>query len=237
MNPQKEKIFRSIQGGLIVSCQALPNEPLHGSEIMARMAVAAQAGGAVGIRANSVPDIIAIKKAVQLPVIALIKRVYPDSEVYITPTQKEVDEVAQCTPEIIAIDATHRPRPNGAVLLDILKSSKEKYPDTIFLADCATLQEALAAQEMGFDCVSTTLSGYTSYTAGITPPDFVTLREICIQLHVPVFAEGGIWTVEDMLSVFRQGIHACVIGTAITRPKEITQHFVNALTAGGRDTE
>ena len=98
---------KEIKGALIVSCQALADEPLHSSFIMSKMALAAKQGGAKGIRANSVVDIRAIRKEVDLPIIGIIKRDYPDAEVYITATMREVDELMAVQPEIIALDATH----------------------------------------------------------------------------------------------------------------------------------
>ena len=86
----KEKI-KNLKGKLIVSCQALPEEPLHSSFIMGRMALAAKVGGASGIRANTKEDIKEIQTQVELPIIGIVKRDYGDSEIYITPTMKEVD--------------------------------------------------------------------------------------------------------------------------------------------------
>lgn len=121
-----------IKKHLIVSCQALEDEPLHSSLIMSRMAVAAMQGGAKGIRANSVKDIEAIKKAVPLPVIGIIKRDYKDSDVYITPTYEDVDHLARVGCDIIAMDATISTRP-GCISLDTFfkKSKKKKHPKTI----------------------------------------------------------------------------------------------------------
>ena len=109
-----------LKGKLIVSCQALPDEPLHSSFIMARMALAAKQGGAAGIRAQSKEDIQAIRETVDLPVIGIVKRNYEDSDIYITPTRKEVQELLECGCEIIALDATLRKRPNDENLEDLV---------------------------------------------------------------------------------------------------------------------
>ena len=106
-----DSVFQQIKGKLIVSCQALEDEPLHGSDMMARMAYAAACGGAAGIRANTPEDILAIRAVVSLPIIGICKVTYPDSEVYITPTLREVEALVAVSPDIIAIDATSRPRP------------------------------------------------------------------------------------------------------------------------------
>ena len=155
-----------LQGQLIVSCQALPHEPLHSDYIMARMAVAAQEGGAKGIRANSVIDIKAIKEAVDLPVIGIIKRDYDDADVFITATMKEIDELMTVKPEIIALDATTSTRPNGQTLDDFYHEIRAKYPEQLLMADCSTVEEMIHADELGFDFIGSTLVGYTKQSKG-----------------------------------------------------------------------
>ncbi|WP_197028359.1 N-acetylmannosamine-6-phosphate 2-epimerase [Bacillus sp. EB01] len=225
----KTKIFDQLKGNLIVSCQALPEEPLHSPFIMGRMAYAAKLGGAKGIRANSVEDIREIKKTVDLPIIGIIKRDYDGSDVFITPTIEEIDLLYQEGVDIIALDATNRIRPDGKTIEEVFPVIKEKYKDQIFMADCSTFEEGKKAYELGFDCVGSTLSGYTSYTQGKTLPDTEMLRKLASELPVPVIAEGGIWTPEELKTVFEAGVHTAVVGTAITRPMEITKRFVNAI--------
>ncbi len=224
-----ERILDTIRGGLIVSCQALENEPLHSSYIMQRMAVAAMYGGAVGIRANSVSDILEIRKEVKLPVIGIIKRVYDDSDVYITPSMKEVDELMTVRPEIIALDATKRMRPGKRSLEDFFAEVRAKYPEQIFMADCSTLEEGLNAAKIGFDILGTTLSGYTSYSKGSELPNMKLIQQLVESGEKPVIAEGGIWTPEQLKHILGTGVLAAVVGTAITRPMEITKRFVNAI--------
>lgn len=223
------KVLNDIKGGLIVSCQALRDEPLFSSEIMARMALAAYKGGAVGIRANTVCDIKEIKKTVPLPLIGIIKRVYSDSEIYITPTLKEIEELADSGCDICAIDATKRTRPNGAKLDDIINKAKKEFPHMLYMADIATAAEGVNAQELGFDIVSTTVSGYTDYTASIALPNIDLIEELSKKLEVPLIAEGGIWEVGHLKRVVECGAYAAVIGSAITRPFEITKRFVEAI--------
>ncbi|MGN0532119.1 MAG: N-acetylmannosamine-6-phosphate 2-epimerase [Eubacterium sp.] len=223
------EIINKIKGGLIVSCQALPDEPLYDSYIMSKMAYAAKSGGAVGIRANTVVDILAIKDAVDLPVIGIIKSVYPDSDVYITPTEEEVDKLIEIGCEIIAIDATNRLRPNGVTLDEFFASVRKKYPNQLFMADTSCFDEGKHAEEIGFDLIGTTMSGYTPYTKGRKLPDTELISEYATKLHSPVIAEGGIWSPDDLLDVYKAGAHSAVIGTAITRPRDITRRFVNAL--------
>ena len=159
-------MLNKIKNGLVASCQALEDEPLHSSFIMAKIALAADLGGAAGIRANSMPDIQAIKKEVSLPVVGIVKRDYPDSDVFITATKKEVDELIESGCEMIAMDATLRQRPNGEQLKDIVDYVKMNHPHIQLMADISTLEDALEAERLGFDCVSTTLYGYTNETSG-----------------------------------------------------------------------
>ena len=212
-----------------MSCQALPDEPLFSSYIMSRMAYAAFEGGADGIRANTIEDITEIKKVVDLPVIGIIKAVYDDSDVYITPTMKEVDALVNCGVEIIALDATNRLRPGGATFEEFFKEVRAKYPEQLFMADTSCFEEGKKARELGIDIVGTTMSGYTPYTKGRELPDFELMSRYVNELDCPVIAEGGIWTPEQLKVAFDTGVHAAVVGTAITRPREITKKFANAI--------
>lgn len=223
------EILNKIHSGLIVSCQALPDEPLHSSFIMSKMAKAAYLGGAVGIRANTVEDITEIKKEVSLPIIGIIKKVYSDSPCYITPTLNEVDSLVKCGVDIIAIDATKRVHPFAASLEELFKEVRKKYPDMLFMADTSCFEEGLNAEKIGFDLVGTTLSGYTDYTKGRTLPDFELIKKYAQNLNIPVIAEGGISTPEQLKEAFSCGAFAAVVGGAITRPLEITRKFVNIL--------
>ena len=229
MNRNNAEILKKIKGGLIVSCQALSTEPLCDPYIMAKMAYAAKLGGAVGIRANTVIDIAAIKKTVDLPIIGIIKSVYDDSDVYITPTMKEVDELVNIGCEIIATDATKRLRPNGETIEDFFVKVREKYPNQLFMADTSCFDEGKAAAELGFDLIGTTMAGYTPYTKGRTLPDLELIKKYSSELGKPIIAEGGIWTPDDLKNVYKNGAFSAVCGTAITRPMDITKRFVKAL--------
>lgn len=222
--------MEELRHKLIVSCQALPDEPLHSDFIMARMAVAAKEGGASGIRANSVVDIAAIQKAVDLPIIGIIKRDYQDADVYITATMKEVDELMTVRPDIIAIDATTSTRPNGESLKEFFQKAKEKYPDQLWMADCSTIDEMLAADQLGFDFIGTTLVGYTKQSQGdkIESNDFEIIRKALNKLSHPLIAEGNIDTPDKVRRVLELGAYSVVVGSAITRPQLITKKFVEA---------
>lgn len=222
--------MKELRHKLIVSCQALPDEPLHSDFIMARMAVAAKEGGASGIRANSVVDIAAIQKAVDLPIIGIIKRDYQDADVYITATMKEVDELMTVRPDIIAIDATTSTRPNGESLKEFFQKAKEKYPDQLWMADCSTIDEMLTADQLGFDFIGTTLVGYTKQSQGdkIESNDFEIIRKALSKLSHPLIAEGNIDTPDKVRRVLELGAYSVVVGSAITRPQLITKKFVEA---------
>jgi N-acylglucosamine-6-phosphate 2-epimerase len=222
-------ILDNVNRKLIVSCQALPEEPLHSPFIMGRMAYAAYLGGASGIRANSVPDIREIKKHVSLPIIGIIKQVHEGSAVFITPTMKEVDELCREGVDMIAMDATHRIRPDQSTITELFPLIREKYKDQLFMADCATYEDAVMAARLGFNCVGTTLSGYTDQTKDRALPDYKLVEKIVNTLSIPVIAEGGISTPEELRRLFDLGIHSAVVGSAITRPMEITKKFVQAV--------
>jgi len=224
-----------IKHALVVSCQALENEPLHSDFIMSRMALAALEGGAAGIRANSVVDIKAIKAQVSLPVIGIIKRDYPDSEVFITATLREIDELMTVTPEIIALDATQRKRPGDDTLAALVSEIRRCYPQVLLMADIATLNDARIAGELGFDCLGTTLYGYTAETAGHRLPenDLHFLKAVLDIATIPVIAEGNVDTPALAAQCLALGAHSVVVGGAITRPQQITARFARAINAQG----
>ena len=227
MNQKMEQ----LKGKLIVSCQALPQEPLHSSIIMGRMAKAAKEGGALGIRANTPEDIREIQSQVDLPIIGIIKRDYEDSKVYITPTMKEVDELMEVRPEVIAIDATGETRPGGVTLEEFFLKIKKKYPTQLWMADCSTVEEALFADKLGFDFIGTTMVGYTEQSRGlrIEENDFEILRTILDHVTHEVIAEGNIDTPEKCRRVIELGAYSVVVGSIITRPQLITRRFAEAL--------
>lgn len=219
--------FAQMRGGLIVSCQALPGEPLFGASIMARMARAAQAGGAVGIRANSPVDIAAIRAETPLSLIGLWKVEIPGYDIYITPTLESAQAVANAGADIIALDATMRPHPEGdtASFIRHVTSATGKP----VLADISTDEEAYAAQEAGAAFISTTMSGYTPYSPQQLAPDFDLVRRLAGKLQVPLIAEGRIATPQQAREFLDLGAWAVIVGGAITRPQQIAARFVKAL--------
>ncbi|MGL5149113.1 MAG: N-acetylmannosamine-6-phosphate 2-epimerase [Clostridium sp.] len=220
-------MIKNLKGKLIVSCQALENEPLHSSFIMGRMALAAKEGGASAIRANSVEDINEIKKTTNLPVIGIIKRDYEDSEIYITASKREVKELLETEVEIIALDCTNRKRPNNESLKELIDMMHEE--GALVMADISTYEEGVEAEKLGVDIVSTTLSGYTPYTKKIEGPDFELLEKLVKDLKTPVFCEGRINTPEEAKKALELGAYSVIVGGAITRPVGITERFINAI--------
>ena len=229
----KDQILESIRGKLIVSCQALSDEPLHSPFIMGRMALAASEGGAAGIRANTPEDVTEIKRVVDLPVIGLFKKDYPDSEVYITPTLDEISAMVECGSDIVAMDATDRLHPGSLSLDEVFAQARKKFPDQLFMADCSTLEECLHAQEIGFDLVGTTMRSYTPHTMDAVIPDFDLFRQLKKKMSVPFIAEGGIWSPSDAKKAVECGAFAVVVGSAITRPQLITRRYADAVSRAG----
>lgn len=222
---------QKVKNKLIVSCQALEDEPLHSSFIMGKMALAAKMGGAAAIRANTVSDIEEIRKNVDLPIIGIIKKDYDNSEIFITPTMDEVDQLAKINCDVIAVDATDRKRPDHENLAQFYNEIRSKYPDIKLMADCSTIEEAKLADKLGFDYIGTTLVGYTpeSKELKIYANDFEIIRNIIDQCDHPVIAEGNIDTPEKAKRVLELGAFTVVVGGAITRPQNITKKFADEI--------
>lgn len=219
------------KGALVVSCQARADNPLHGPVFMSAMALAAQAGGARGLRANGVEDIGAIRAVTTLPIIG-ISKVWDDRfPVYITPGFEDAARIAKAGADIIGLDATARAR-DGEPVEQLIGRIRDELGKEVF-ADIATLDEGLAAQAHGATYVATTLSGYTQETAARKGegPDLHLLEALAAAIPVPVVAEGRFDTPELVAEAFRRGAHAVVVGTAITNPREITKKFVRAAEA------
>lgn len=225
-----KRVLERLKGGVIVSCQAEGEDPFNAKpEYMALFAKAAVMGGAVGIRTEGIEKLKAVKNVVDVPVIGLIKSFYEDGTVKITGSFKEVEMLIEAGSDIIAIDGTFRER-EGLSGPDFIKKVKEKY-GCMVLADIAQLDEVLACEKNGTDCVSTTLNGYTPNTIdkGIEGPNFSLLEDILSNVNIPVFAEGRYNTPLDARKAMERGAYGVISGTAITRPRVITQWFVDAV--------
>jgi N-acylglucosamine-6-phosphate 2-epimerase len=220
-------LLMRLQGGLIVSCQAEGDEPMHGSPHMAAMAVAAKEGGATGIRANTPEDIAAIRNAVSLPIIGIYKMDIPGFSVRVTPTIESAKLVGQAGADIIAIDATSRPNPDSLSLVERIELIHKKTNCPV-MADISTYLEGVAAQGAGRPRRYHPL-GYTEDSVSLDSPDFDLLERLAAELKVPVVAEGRIATPEQAAQALKLGAFAVVVGSAITRPQWITARFVKMM--------
>ena len=216
-----------VRGGIIVSCQAKPGDPTYGSEMMSAFALSAKIGGAVGIRASSDIDVAAIKQATGLPIIGIWKRPPLDEHIHIiTPTVEDARLLKEAGADVVALDVTDRPRPGGLDAVTLIKRIKEEVGIPL-MADCATLQDAIRAQEAGVEIASTTLSFPPEL--GPYQPNLKLLDEMIRTLRIPVIAEGHYWNTQDVQKAFELGVTAVVIGSAITRPWLITERYVRCI--------
>lgn len=218
----------ALRGGLIVSCQAKPGNPLHGPESMALMAQATELGGAAGLRVNGAADIRAVMQVTSIPVMGINKVEYDDSPVMITPTVRDAEVILEYKPPLVALDGTNRIRPSGELLSDIIGTIHDH--GALALADLATRDDLMGAIDAGADAVGTTLSGYTRESATDSDdPDFTLLAWLVKYSPVPVYAEGRIWTPEQAAEALTIGAIFVVVGTAITNPMAVTSRFTTSL--------
>ncbi len=221
------EIINKLKNEVIISVQAMPDEPLYDEIALTAMMKSVINGGAKGLRLAGARDVSNAKKLFDVPVIGLTKPdKLPDNWkeiVYITPTLKEVNELIKANADIIATDATQRPRPKES-LEEILKYIKNY--NKLAMADISTFEEGIKARELGFDIISTTLSGYTQNSPMKSEtPDFELLKKLTKELDCPVILEGRIWEPSEVDKAFSLGAHSVVIGSAVTRPQLITKRF------------
>ncbi len=218
-------VLDTLRGRLVVSCQAYPGEPMRHTDTMRRVAEACVAGGAAGLRLQGLDDLRAVHGHVDVPVIGLWK--VGHEGVFITPTVHHAVEVARTGCSVVAVDGTRRPRPDGSSLADTVAAVHAE--GALVMADCATLEDGLAAAEAGADVVGTTLSGYTPDTVAGDGPDLRLVAVLAARLAVPVVAEGRVHTPEQARAALDAGAHSVVVGTAITHPTTITSWFARSL--------
>lgn len=228
---KKEALFEQMKGKVIVSCQAVPGEPLYVEEksIMYLMARAAKQAGTPVIRTSSIRDVVAIKEETGLPVIGLIKVQYDGFESYITPTMKEVDALVEAGSDVIAMDCTNQKRGDGKSISEFITEVRNKYPDEILMADISTYEEGVNAWKLGMDIVGTTMSGYTPYSPKLDGPDYELVKKLSSTVDIPVIGEGRVHSPEQAVEMLNAGAFAVVVGGAITRPLEIAQRFMKAV--------
>lgn len=222
-----EKIER-LRGGLIVSCQAPKGSPLNDPRIISALALTAEQNGAVGVRINGPEHIAAVRRLVSVPVIGIEKVDSDESEVYITPTFAVAQRIAASGADIIALDATRRPRPQGEQLETLIRRVREELRLPV-MADVSTLEEGMYAADCGADLVATTLCGYTDETAHLRPPDFALIERLAQKLSAPVICEGGVTAPEQARRALDCGAFAVVVGAAITAVNRLVRAFVRGL--------
>ncbi|MCL3776767.1 MULTISPECIES: N-acetylmannosamine-6-phosphate 2-epimerase [unclassified Actinomyces] len=223
LNPVLER----LRGGLIASAQAYPGEPMRDPRTMDEVAQACVAGGAVGIRAQGLADLALITQHVDVPVIGLWKDGHDG--VFITPTLTHAIAVAATGVEIVAIDATRRPRPDGLTFAQTVAGLKEVREGILVMADCGSLDDAKMAQDAGADILGTTLAGYTGERPKTDGPDVELIDQVAAIAQVPLVVEGRVHTPAQAALAMQHGAFAVVVGTAITHPTTITSWFVDAV--------
>lgn len=230
----KQEILDAIHGKMIISCQAIPGEPLYleDDSAMYLMARAAKRAGTPAIRTSSIRDVVAIKKETGLPVIGLVKINYPGYDSYITPTMKEVDDLVAVGSDVVALDCTLRKRGDGTTINEFIAQIREKYPDIILMADISNYEEGINAWKCGVDIVGTTMSGYTDYTSKKDEPDYELMTRLAADIDIPVIGEGKIHYPDQAVKALQTGVWSIVVGGAITRPLEIAQRFMKAIDEG-----
>ena len=223
-----EAIKAQWKGQLIVSCQAAEGEPLHGADHIAALAQTVQMGGAAGIRIDGPENIRAVRWLSDLPLIGSYKIHSPQSSIYVTPTFEAARQTVQAGADLVGIEATCSPRPNGEDVNTIIRRIHEETSAAV-VADISTLDEALAVCESQPDFITTAMAGATPQSPQGENFDYDLLSEMVRQINIPILAEGRIYTPEEAAQTLVAGAFAVVVGTAITRPHKITERFVNAL--------
>ena len=222
------EVVAKLRNGLIVSCQAADSSPLNQSGVIAAMALAAERQGAAAVRVNSSRNIRAVDRVVSVPIIGIEKRHLDGYPVYITPTYASAQRVCRAGAPILALDATHRKRPKGQSLPELLARVRREFRVAL-MADVATLDEGSRAAELGFDLIATTLYGYTETSQDGRSPAFGLLKKLVQKIGVPVILEGRVRTPDHLRHAFDLGAYAVVVGTAITGIDWLARRFAEAV--------
>lgn len=228
----KAELLDKFKGKLIVSCQAVDDEPLNDPTAIKLMAKACVQGGAKALRLSQSEHIRAVRSILpDVPAIGLIKRHYPQSPVYITTTRREIDELIDLDVECIALDATDRPRPSQTTVAGLVKYARARAPRKLLMADCASAADVRRALDLGFDLIGTTLRGYTEETKGRSNVEggYAFVRDCLKVTPGNLIAEGGVNEPGQVRELLGFGCFAVVVGSAITRPQEIVKRFMRAL--------
>lgn len=221
---------KALHPGLIVSCHFDVKEPFQSLDLLLAFAKAAELGGAVGLRLEGAAAVERVRRQTALPIVAFAKGSFVDHSELITPDLADIEALFTAGANIVAMDVTQRKRPNGLDGFDFLEQARKRFHEPLW-ADCSTFREGVRAAELGVDYIATTLSGHTPDTeqADYKRPDAELVHRLSDSLTIPVIAEGRIWTPEDAAQCMAAGAYAVVVGSAITRPRLITQMFVSAL--------
>jgi N-acylglucosamine-6-phosphate 2-epimerase len=219
-------VLEAVRGRLMVSCQAYPGEAMNSPEVIRAVALATVQGGAAGLRVQGVEDIAAVRAVVELPIVGLWKDGQDD--VFITPTLEHALAVAAAGADVVAVDGTQRPRPDGRSLAEVVGAVHDR-TGKLVMADCSTFEEGVAAAAAGADLVGTTLSGYTPYSTKGDGPDLELVARLAGAIDAPVAAEGRIHTPDQAAAAIAAGAWTVVVGTAITHPATITSWFTDRL--------
>ena len=223
----RNRALLQLKNGLVVSCQPRLNSTLDRASFVAAIAAVAEEQGAVAVRIRGTRDIRAVCRAVDIPVLGIEKINDSESEVYITPTLESVRRVYRAGADIIAMDATERPRPGRRSLAGIVAAVKDSF-DVLLMADVATLRQGVEAAKLGFDMVGTTLCGYTKETGDCEGPAFKLARQLVREVDIPVILEGHVHEPDEVRKAFDLGVHAVVVGTAITDFEWLSRRFIEA---------
>jgi N-acylglucosamine-6-phosphate 2-epimerase len=229
---EKENLLAAIAGSLIVSVQ--PDayhpelDPMNDTNVITAMAESVLQGGATALRINSPVHVQAVKARVTVPVFGLYKFDIDGFDVRITPTMNHAKALADAGADVIALDATNRPRPSGLTAAQFIQVVKQE-TGLYVMADISTLDEGIAAAEAGADFIATTLSGYTAYSPQSEGPDYALVEALKKAIDTPIVAEGRISTPEEARKLLDAGAFAVTVGSAITRPRSITQRYLRTI--------
>jgi N-acylglucosamine-6-phosphate 2-epimerase len=224
------ELIAKLSGGLIVSCRTENDDPFNTPELITKFALAAQMGGAVAIRAQGFENIKSIREQLDIPIIGIIEGRFENNWVCITPDFNDIDNIIDAGADIVALDVTPRKRPNGMDGIEFFEDIRNRY-DIPLMADISTFEEGIRASEMGADIVATTLSGFTHYTekSATNQPDYELVEQLFRGTKIPIVASGRIWNPQQAKEAILRGAFSVVVGSAITRPRDITKKFVEAL--------
>ncbi len=224
------EFITKLSNGLIVSCRSESNDPFNKPELIAKFALSAQMGGASAIRAQGVDNIKAIREQIDLPIIGLIEGRFENNWICITPDFKDIDQIIDAGADIVALDVTPRKRLNGMDGIEFFDEVRNRY-DIPLMADISTFEEGIRAAEMGADILASTLSGFTHYTEKFATddPDFDLIEQLFRGTKIPVVASGRFWSPQQAKEALHRGAFSVVVGSAITRPRDIAKKFVEIM--------